>query len=102
MSSGAAGGSSLTCAQTADGRNSAARKASQLRKAAVDLLAGFKQFLHRIDADVEVFARLRIESDLHDPFNAAGAEHDRHPDIKVVDAILAGEVRRGGKHALLV
>jgi hypothetical protein len=46
--------------------------------------------------------RLVVELDLDDPLDAAGADHDGHADIEVVDAVLAGEVRGAGQHALLV
>ena len=45
---------------------------------------------------------LVVQLDLDDPLDAAGADHHRHADIEVVDAILAGQVRGAGQDALLV
>src|SRR6185369_14658925 len=78
------------------------RTPARSHQTAVDLLAGDEQLLHRIDADVEVLARDVVELDLDHLLDPAGAEHAGHADIEVVDAILAGQVRRAGQHALLV
>ena len=43
-----------------------------------------------------------VELDLDDPLDAAGAEHARHADVEIVDAVLAGEMRGAGQDALLV
>jgi hypothetical protein len=61
-----------------------------------------EQLLDRIDADLEVCASLVVEVDLDDALDAARADHHRDSDIEVVDAVLAGQVGRCGKNALLV
>ena len=43
-----------------------------------------------------------VEVDLDDALDAAGADHHRHADIHVLDAVLARQMRRAGQHALLV
>src|SRR5437868_4730243 len=44
----------------------------------------------------------RVQLDLDDPLDAAGAEHDRHSDEQVLDAVLALEVCRAGQDPLAV
>jgi hypothetical protein len=66
---------------------------------AVDLYAGDEQLFHCIDADREVRLGFRVQLDLDDLLDAAGANHARHADIEVVDAILAGQVRGAGQDA---
>ena len=43
-----------------------------------------------------------VELDLDDALDAAGADHRRHADIGVLDAVFAVEMRGAGQHALLV
>src|SRR5947209_6553166 len=74
----------------------------QSGQASVDLLTGDEQLFHRLDADVEVLARLRVERNLDDALDSARADHDRDTDVEIVDAILPRQMRRTGKHPLLV
>ena len=66
------------------------------------LLDDVDQLADRGDRFVEGRLLLAIELDLDDALDAAGADHDRHADIEVLDPVLAVEPRGAGQHALLV
>src|SRR5205807_7569115 len=56
----------------------------------------------RLDRFVEFGLLLAVEADLDDALDPAGADHHRHPDIEVLDAVLSGQPRGAGQHPLLV
>src|SRR6185437_14906372 len=60
-----------------------------------DLLAGFDQRLHRLRGFLEHTARGAVELDLDDALDALGADHYRHTDVKILDAVFA--VEPGGR-----
>ena len=58
--------------------------------------------LHGGDRFVEHRALGAVELDLDDALDALGADHRRHADIEILDAIFAVEMGGAGQHALLV
>ena len=66
------------------------------------MLGRIHQPLHRLDGVLELGLLVTVELDLDDALDAAGADHHRHADIDVVDAILPGEIGGAGQHPLLV
>src|SRR3546814_19747314 len=67
-----------------------------------DALARNDQFLHRIDRLLEARLGFVLQFDLDDALDAARADDDRNADVKVIDAVLAGQMRRARQQALLV
>src|SRR6202040_3398827 len=72
---------------------------SEIRR---DLLAGLDQRFHRAHRLLEHAALGAVELDLDDALDALAADHHRHADIEVLDAIFAIEPGGGRQHALLV
>src|SRR5712692_8466140 len=56
----------------------------------------------RLDRFVELGFLVAVEADLDDTLDPAGADHHRHPDIEVLDAVLPGQPGGAGQHPLLV
>src|SRR6202166_656449 len=67
-----------------------------------DLRAGLDQALHRSHRLFEHVAFGAVELDLDDALDALGANHHRHADVKILDAVLAIEPGGAGQHTLLV
>src|SRR6185503_5451264 len=67
-----------------------------------NLLAGLDQALHSRRRFFEHRALAAVELDLDDALDALGADHNRHADIEVLDAVFAIEPGGAGQHALLV
>src|SRR5882762_6997371 len=66
------------------------------------LASDVDQPLHRLDRFVEFGLLLTVEADLDDALDPAGADHHRHPNIKVVDTVLPGQPGGAGQYPLLV
>src|SRR5689334_18034742 len=72
---------------------------SQIRS---DLLAGLDQPLHRLRRFLERVTFRAVERNFDDALDALAADHHRHADVKILDAVFAVEPGRGRHHALLV
>src|SRR3977135_1193356 len=57
---------------------------------------------HRLDRFVEARLLVALEVELDDALDAAAADHHRHPNIEVLDAVLAGQPGGARQHSLLV
>src|SRR5439155_23854235 len=66
------------------------------------LAGAVDQPLHCFDRFVEFGLLVAIEADLDDALDPAGADHHRHTDIEVLDAVLPGQPGGAGQHPLLV
>src|ERR1700687_2510443 len=56
----------------------------------------------RVDRFVEFGLLVTVEADLDNALDTACADHHRHPDIEILDAVLPGQPRGAGQHPLLV
>src|SRR3984957_11880173 len=67
-----------------------------------DLLAGLDQRFHRAHRLLEHPALGAVELDFDDALDTLAADHHRHADIEILDAVFAVEPGGGRQHALLV
>src|SRR6476660_9882553 len=67
-----------------------------------DLLAGVDEALHGGGGFFKHRSLAAIEFNLDDALDALGTDHDRHADVKILDAILAVEPGGTRQHALLI
>src|SRR5918993_5319913 len=65
-------------------------------------LARDEQLLDRVDAGLEIGLGGVVELDFDDALDSVRADDHGDADVEVVDAVLAGQMRRGREHALLV